>query len=164
MLAVLAGLVVVALCAGKYPISAKESIDVLFGELFHRGGAYSEMTRNVVMGLRLPRITASILVGIMLAMSGVSYQSIFKNPLISPDFLGVSSGACIGAAIAILMGLSGFALSGFAFIGGIIAVTLTVLIPSVMKSNSNIMLVLSGVIVGGAMSSILGFIKYVADP
>lgn len=164
LLAILAGLVVVALCAGKYPISAKESIDVLFGELFHRGGEYSEMTRNVVMGLRLPRITASILVGIMLAMSGVSYQSIFKNPLISPDFLGVSSGACIGAAIAILLGFSGFLLSGFAFVGGIIAVALTVFIPSAMKSDSNIMLVLSGVIVGGAMSSILGFIKYVADP
>ena len=164
LLAILAGLVVVALCAGKYPISAKESIDVLFGELFHRGGEYSEMTRNVVMGLRLPRITASILVGIMLAMSGVSYQSIFKNPLISPDFLGVSSGACIGAAIAILLGFSGFLLSGFAFVGGIIAVALTVFIPTAMKSDSNIMLVLSGVIVGGAMSSILGFIKYVADP
>lgn len=164
LLAILAGLVVVALCAGKYPISAKESIDVLFGELFHRGGDYSEMTRNVVMGLRLPRITASILVGAMLAVSGASYQSIFKNPLVSPDFLGVSSGACIGAALAILMGFSGLALSGFAFAGGILAVVLTVLIPTVMKSESNIMLVLSGIIVGGAMSSILGFIKYVADP
>ena len=164
LLAVLAGLVVVALCAGKYPISAKESLDVLFGELTGRGGDYSEMTRNVVMGLRIPRITASILVGIMLSMSGVAFQSIFKNPLISPDFLGVSSGACIGAAVAILLGLSGLALSGFAFVGGILAVMLTVLIPTVLKSDSNIMLVLSGIIVGGAASSILGFIKYVADP
>ncbi len=164
LLAVLAGLVVVALCAGKYPISAKESLDVLFGELTGRGGDYSEMTRNVVMGLRIPRITASILVGVMLSMSGVAFQSIFKNPLISPDFLGVSSGACIGAAVAILLGLSGLALSGFAFVGGILAVMLTVLIPTVLKSDSNIMLVLSGIIVGGAASSILGFIKYVADP
>lgn len=116
------------------------------------------------MGLRVPRILASVLCGMMLSMSGVTYQGIFKNPLISPDFLGVSSGACVGAAIAILMGFSGLVLSGFAFAGGIIAVSLTVLIPAIMKSDSNIMLVLSGVIVGGAMSSMLGFLKYVADP
>lgn len=164
LLAILAGLVVVALCAGKYPISPKESLDVLFGELTGRGGTYSEMTRNVVMGLRIPRITASILCGFMLSVSGVSYQSIFKNPLVSPDFLGVSAGACVGAAVAILLGFTGFVLSGFAFIGGILAVLLTLLIPTAMKSDSNIMLVLSGIIVGGAMSSILGFIKYVADP
>ncbi|MBQ0135120.1 MAG: iron ABC transporter permease [Oscillospiraceae bacterium] len=164
LFAVLLGCIVIALCAGKYPITPKESIEVIFGELFKRGGAYSEMTKNVVIGLRVPRIIASILCGMMLAMSGVAYQSIFKNPLVSPDFLGVSNGACIGAAIAILMGLSGIYLSGFAFIGGILAVLITVMIPTIMKSDSNIMLVLSGVIVGGAMSSILGFIKYVADP
>lgn len=164
LIAILAVCIVIALCAGKYPITPRESLDVLFGEFLGRGGDYSEMTKNVVMGLRIPRIIASILCGMMLAMSGVAYQSIFKNPLVSPDFLGVSNGACIGAAIAILTGLSGIYLSGFAFIGGILAVTITVLIPTIMRSDSNIMLVLSGVIVGGAMSSILGFIKYVADP
>ena len=164
LVALLCACIIIALCAGKYPITAKESLSVIFGELFGVGGAYSEMTRNVVIGLRIPRILASTLCGAMLAMSGVSYQSIFKNPLVSPDFLGVSNGACIGAAIAILLGLPGLYLSAFAFAGGILAVLITVLIPAIMKSDSNIMLVLSGVIVGGAMSSILGFIKYVADP
>ena len=164
LVALLCACIIIALCAGKYPITAKESLSVIFGELFGVGGAYSEMTKNVVIGLRIPRILASILCGAMLAMSGVSYQSIFKNPLVSPDFLGVSNGACIGAAIAILLGLPGLYLSAFAFAGGILAVLITVLIPAIMKSDSNIMLVLSGVIVGGAMSSILGFIKYVADP
>lgn len=164
LLAILAACIVVALCAGKYPITPSESLEVIFCELFGRAGTYSEMTKNVVLGLRIPRIIASILCGIMLSMSGVTYQGLFKNPLVSPDFLGVSNGACIGAAIAILLGLSGVYLSGFAFIGGILAVSITVLIPTIMRSDSNIMLVLSGVIVGGAMSSILGFIKYVADP
>ena len=164
LLAILAVCIVIALCAGKYPITPSESLEVIFCELFGRAGTYSEMTKNVVLGLRIPRIIASILCGIMLSMSGVAYQGLFKNPLVSPDFLGVSNGACIGAAIAILLGLSGVYLSGFAFIGGILAVSITVLIPTIMRSDSNIMLVLSGVIVGGAMSSILGFIKYVADP
>ncbi len=164
LLAILAACIVVALCAGKYPITPSESLEVIFCELTGRAGTYSEMTKNVVLGLRIPRIIASILCGIMLSMSGVVYQGLFKNPLVSPDFLGVSNGACIGAAIAILLGLSGVYLSGFAFIGGILAVSITVLIPTIMRSDSNIMLVLSGVIVGGAMSSILGFIKFVADP
>lgn len=164
LIGVLAVCIVIALCAGKYPITPSESLEVIFCELFGKAGTYSEMTKNVVMGLRIPRIIASILCGITLSMSGVAYQGIFKNPLVSPDFLGVSNGACIGAAIAILLGLSGIYLSSFAFLGGILAVSITVLIPTVMRSDSNIMLVLSGVIVGGAMSSILGFIKYVADP
>ena len=164
LVAILLLVIVFALCSGKYHITPKESIDVILSEIFGKQGSYSEMTGNVVMGLRVPRILASVLCGMMLSMSGVTYQGIFKNPLISPDFLGVSSGACVGAAIAILMGFSGLVLSGFAFAGGILAVSLTVLIPAIMKSDSNIMLVLSGVIVGGAMSSMLGFLKYVADP
>ena len=164
LILLLAVLIVLAVCVGKYPITPMESIRVLLGEFFGAKAEYSEMTRNVVMGLRIPRILASTLCGMALAVSGATYQGIFKNPLVSPDFLGVTSGACIGAAISILMALSGFALQLFAFAFGILAVALTVLIPTVMKSNSNIMLVLSGIIVGGAMSSVLGFIKYVADP
>jgi len=92
------------------------------------------------------------------------YQGIFKNPLVSPDFLGVSSGACVGAAIAILLSLSSGLVQVFAFFGGILAVSLTVLIPKAMRSESNIMLILSGIIIGGVMTSVLGFIKYIADP
>ena len=164
LIIILAVCIIIALCVGKYPTTPKECVEVLYCEIFGKVGSYTKMTRNVIMGLRIPRVVSSVLCGMMLAMSGVTYQGIFKNPLVSPDFLGVSSGACIGAAVAILLGFSGLALSGFAFVGGILAVLLTVSIPAVMRSDSNIMLVLSGVIVGGAMSSILGFLKYVADP
>ena len=119
---------------------------------------------NVVLGLRVPRILASVVVGGALSMSGAAYQGIFKNPLVSPDFLGVSSGACIGAAVAILLGLSAGSISAFAFAFGIAAVLITVAIPAIMGNRSNVMLVLSGIIVGTAMSSVLGFIKYIADP
>ena len=123
-----------------------------------------EMTQNVVMGLRVPRILASVIVGGALAMSGAAYQGIFKNPLVSPEFLGVSSGACIGAAAAILMSLTTVYISLFAFFGGLIAVALTMAIPSLIRNRSNLVLVLSGIIVGSALSSVFGFIKYLADP
>ena len=164
MLALLAFAFVYCLCIGKYDVTPGETLHIIFGKLFGRERDWSQLTENVIFGLRMPRILASILVGAALSLSGAAYQGIFRNPLVSPDFLGVSSGACIGAAIAILMGLASGFLQAFAFAGGLIAVSLTVSIPRIMRSTSNIMLVLSGIIVGGLMASILGFIKYIADP
>ena len=156
--------IVLAACVGKYPVSPGESLKIMLGALIGDTGSANEMTVNVVLGLRVPRILASVIVGGALSMSGAAYQGIFKNPLVSPDFLGVSSGACIGAAVAILLGLSATYISAFAFLFGIAAVLITVAIPAIMGNRSNVMLVLSGIIVGTAMSSILGFIKYIADP
>lgn len=152
------------LCIGKYTISPGECLHILAGKLFHLQGDWQAMDEKLLMGVRFPRVMAAVLVGAALSLSGAVYQGIFKNPLVSPDFLGVSSGACIGAAMAILLSCSAGWIQLFAFAGGIGAVALTVLIPKAMRSDSNIMLVLSGIIVSGAMSSILGFIKYIADP
>ena len=156
--------IVLAACVGKYPVSPGESLKIMLGALLRKTGSANEMTVNVVLGLRVPRILASVIVGGALSMSGAAYQGIFKNPLVSPDFLGVSSGACIGAAVAILLSLSATYISVFAFVFGIVAVLITVAIPAMMGNRTNVMLVLSGIIVGTAMSSILGFIKYIADP
>lgn len=160
----LVSLAVVCICVGKYSVSPKQALSILFGKITGKAGDWEAMTENVVMGLRLPRIIASVLTGGALALSGAAYQGVFRNPLISPDFLGVSSGACIGAAIAILMSLGSVYIQLFAFIGGIAAVGLTILIPRLIGSESNIVLVLSGIIVGGLMSSVLGYVKYTADP
>ena len=156
--------IVLAICVGKYPVTPKESFNIIFSNIFNMESSAKQMTQNVVMKLRLPRILASVIVGSALSISGTTYQGIFKNPLVSPHFLGVSSGCCIGAAIAILLSLSSAYIQAFAFVGGLVAVFLTLLIPTILKSDSNIMLVLSGIIVGGAMSSFMGFIKFVADP
>jgi iron complex transport system permease protein len=156
--------IVWSMCVGKYPVSPRESLQIIFNNIFGLAGSYEPMAESVVRGLRLPRILAAIVIGAALSMSGTTYQGIFKNPLVSPDFLGVSSGACIGAAIAILMALSSAYIQLFAFVGGLLAVGLTVMIPRLIKSDSNIMLVLSGIIVGGFIGSLLGLIKYIADP
>jgi len=157
--------VIWSMCVGKYPVAPLESIQIVLNHLLGiQGHSYEEMAERVVIGLRLPRIIAAIIVGASLAVSGATYQGIFKNPLVSPDFLGVSQGACIGAAVAILMALSSAYIQLFAFLGGLAAVGLTVMIPRLLRTDSNIMLVLSGIIVGGLMASILGLIKYIADP
>ena len=164
MLLVLALLVIACLCIGKYSVEPLECLKILTGKIFSVGGSWDSMDENIVIGIRLARIAAAVITGGALALSGAVYQGIFKNPLVSPDFLGVSSGACIGAAAAILLSLGKVWIQVCAFAGGMLAVMLTILIPKVIRSDSNIMLVLSGIIVGGAMSSILGFIKYIADP
>jgi len=149
---------------GKYPVTFGKSLSILFGKIFGYSGEWNLLTENIVLKLRLPRILATLLVGGALAASGAAYQGVFKNPLVSPDFLGVSAGACIGAASAILLGLSSVFIQIFAFLGGLLAVSITVSIPRLLRSSSNIMLVLSGIIVGGLMGSILGYLKYIADP
>ena len=161
---VLLFLMLACLCVGKYSIAPCECLKILFGKLLHVQPTWDGMDENLLMGIRFPRTCATVIVGAALALSGAVYQGIFKNPLVSPDFLGVSAGACVGAAIAILLSLSSGLVQVFAFFGGILAVSLTVLIPKAMRSESNIMLILSGIIIGGVMTSILGFIKYIADP
>lgn len=126
--------------------------------------SWDAMAENVIYTLRLPRVAAAILVGGSLSLSGASYQGVFKNPLVSPDLLGVSTGACVGAAIAILLHLNATGIQLLAFGFGLLTVLLTVSIPRLMRNDSLTMLVLSGVIVSGIMGSIMGVIKYVADP
>lgn len=164
LILVLLALILACLCIGKYQISPGECLRILMGRLTGAQPSWDGMDENMLMGVRLPRVMAAVIVGAALALSGAVYQGIFKNPLVSPDFLGVSSGACVGAAIAILMSFTSVMVQITAFIGGLLAVAVTMLIPKMLRSESGIMLVLAGIIVGGAMSSILGFIKYIADP
>ncbi len=155
---------VLALCIGQYKISIKNVISILFSDIFNYEGSWTDAMYRVVMYNRLPRVIAAIAVGAALSLAGASYQGVFRNPLVSPDLLGVSNGACVGAALSIILGLGYIGNVTLAFIGGIIAVLITVLFPALINKKSTIALVLSGVIVGGFFSSILGILKYLADP
>ena len=89
---------------GRFAIPIENVVQSLMGN------NTSDIQNNIIFNLRLPRILAAILVGSALAVAGATFQGIFRNPLVSPDLLGVSSGACIGAAIAILLGVGLFAI------------------------------------------------------
>lgn len=153
-----------AMCVGHYKLSAIDCLRILVGKPFGVKGNWNALDESVLLGLRLPRVTAAILIGACLAISGASYQSVFQNPLVSPDILGVSSGACVGAALAILLHSPKVVIMISAFASGIMTVALTIAIPKLLKSESNIMLVLSGIVVGGLTGSAIGIIKFIADP
>ena len=154
----------IALCAGRYSIRVTEVVRILASSVFDVTQTWDDKAYGVIFTLRLPRTIGAVLVGAALSLAGAAYQGVFKNPLVSPDLLGVSSGACVGAAIAILLGMNSLGVQTLAFAVGIGAVTLTMLIPRLFRSSSMMMLVLSGVIVRGMMDSVVGVIKYIADP
>ena len=155
---------VVSLCVGRFSVDLSTTLAILTSPFTHIDPTWTDNEYNVIMNIRLPRLLGAFLVGGALALSGASYQGVFQNPLVSPDILGVSHGACVGAALSILLYLNTWQVQIFAFVGGLITVFATVSIPKLMRRQSNIVMVLSGVIVGGFMSSILGLMKYVADP
>ncbi len=148
---------ILALILGRYKIS----ISMFFKLLFTNEGY--DIERSIIINLRIPRTIITALTGLALSVSGLLYQEVFQNKLVSPDLLGVSSGAGVGAAFAILIGLSTVFVSVFAFIVGILTVFLTLFIAKIMRNKSSTILTLSGIIVGGFMSSVLSFIKYLAD-
>lgn len=160
--AFLMGLILLSLSMGRY---SNNPIDVI-NAIRSRLGLISQTDvsmENIVFYVRMPRIFASIFVGAMLSLSGAAYQGTFRNPLVSPDLLGVSSGASVGAAASILLGFGMLQRQVFAFIGGIIAVVLTTTIPKLFRNTSNMMVVLSGIIVSGFLSSVLSIMKFVAE-
>ena len=153
-------LFVAALSMGRYSMNPIDVLRVIYATA--TGGEADEAMANIVFLVRLPRVTASLLIGAALSLSGAAYQSAFRNPLISPDLLGVSSGASMGAATAIFFGVHLRIIPVFAFAGGILAVLLATGVPKLLRNSSNMMLVLSGIIVSGFMNSLIGVIKFVS--
>lgn len=157
-------MILISCCSGRYYVSPLDVIDIIFSRVRETASDVNPQAVGVVITLRLPRIITAVIIGSAMALSGAAYQGVFKNPLVAPDMLGVSSGACVGASIGILLNMGKIGIQGIAFLGGIIAVFVATTIPKIMKNNSMVMLVLSGIIVGGLLSSVMGLIKYLADP
>lgn len=151
-----------AICIGRYGIGIGDCLKILVSKVVDITQTWTKTMANVVWIVRMPRILAAALVGAGLAIAGAAYQSMFKNPMVSPDILGVSSGAAIGACSAILFGLGTVYIQSWAFIGGMVAVFITAFIPRLMKNTSPIILVLAGIITGSLMNSVLGIIRYIA--
>jgi len=132
---------------------------------FISGFHLNEMEKSVFFNIRLPRVLLVMGVGAALSLAGASYQSTFRNPLVSPDILGVTAGASFGAALGMIISLQSFTMIYlFAFAFGVLAVLITYFIANLGKSNQIMMMVLSGIVVGSLFNSFISILKYVADP
>ena len=149
---------VLSISIGRVSISFRSVID------FFLGRDVSSSTWHVIYNLRLPRLIGAVFAGAALSVSGLIFQNIFQNPLVSSDLLGVASGSCAGAAFAIVLGLSSIYVAGFSFLVGIVSVILCILLSEIIKRRNNLILVFAGIIIGKFMDSVVGFLKYFADP
>ena len=148
---------------GRYPISPVDVVKTILSPLFPQLEVSQTIT-TIVFEIRLPRIIGALVVGASLAMAGAAFQSIFKNPLVSSDLLGVSNGAGFGAALAILISGVNIVTQIFAFIFGLISVSLTYFISRTYKAGGILVLVLSGVAISAFFNALISAIKFIADP
>jgi iron complex transport system permease protein len=138
-------------------------LDVLTHRLF--GTTPDTTLSTVLFNIRLPRVVAAGLVGAALAAAGAAYQSLFRNPLVSPDILGVSTGAGLGAVIGILLGLPVFMIQLFGFAGGLATVMIVVTLARTLRGSGDVLvLVLAGIVVGALAGAAISLVKVLADP
>jgi len=164
-LAVLIAGLLLALTVGRYPVSIGELYDIVVAKLTGRTSDVPAAAVNVIWQIRGPRVLAAALVGASLAIAGTAFQGLFRNPLVSPELLGASSGAALGAVIGIYLALGVFAIQAFAFVGGLVAVSAVYLIGSAIRARDPVLvLVLTGVVIGALLGAGVGLVKYIADP
>ncbi len=160
---------VLVLCAAASIVSGRYSVglpDLLTALWEHFTGVeFSDPSvGSVLVGVRLPRTVLAIFVGAGLAVAGAAFQSVFSNPLATPDTLGVAAGTSIGAILAMLLDWNLLGVQVLALLFGLMAMGVTASIARHRGRTSIVMLVLAGVIVSAIANAIISMLKLVADP
>lgn len=150
-------------CVGRYSVDSAQVFRILAAPLFGFEPSWSAMDASVVLQVRLPRILIALFAGAGLSVVGASLQTLFANPLASPDTLGVGSGASFGAACALLFSNNMLAVQASAMAFGLLAMFFTCVAARTEKSNGVILIVLSGIIVSAFFQALISLVKYVAD-
>lgn len=155
--------VLLSFALGRFPVGPRELWEVIAGALGIGPPADPQFV-HVVANLRFPRIAAAALIGLALSTAGLVYQGMFRNPLVSPDLLGASSGAGFGASLAIITGAGLLGIQLYAFVFGLVAVLLAWGISLRMKRDALLGLLLAGIVVSAVLSAGTNALKYLADP
>lgn len=184
LIILLTSLFILSLGLGRYPVSATNVIQIIVSYIgsgiqtiinsisnmlhFQVTPFFQLPTPSiadtVVIQIRLPRLLAAMLVGAALSLAGGSFQGLFRNPLVSPDILGVSAGAGFGAALAILISGERFFIQVSAFCFALLAVGIVYTVSKVIKGNRALSLVLAGMAISSLFSASLSLMEYLADP
>ena len=148
---------------GYYPLTPRQVVLAFLSRLGYEGEILPQAV-TIFWSIRLPRILSAVFIGASLSVAGAAYQGMFRNPLVSPDILGVSSGASLGAAFAILNGAPNWAVQAAACAGGVAAVAASYLISRKSAHSHTLSLVLTGSMIMALCNAGVTMIKYVADP
>lgn len=154
----------ISACLGKYPIDAKDFFLSIWAKIFPIEHAWPSQVDTILFKVRFPRIIMAVLIGAGLSAAGATYQSLFQNPMISQDVLGASQGAAFGAAIGIFFQRSYNEIVLFAFLMGLFAVGLVIILSHLLKTPNILSLVLIGMMISSLFSSAISYLKLVGDP
>lgn len=166
------------ICLGLLALLLLAALSVMVGKYGSGPGPVFDALRQLVTGkgadpilstvlwnVRLPRVAAAVIVGASLAAAGVTYQGLFRNPLVSPDLLGVSVGASLGAVLGIFLSLPVLAIQLAAFAGGLVAVLAVSAIGALVRERDPVLtLVLAGIAIQALIGAGISLIKVLADP
>jgi iron complex transport system permease protein len=161
--AVLVLTTVASLGVGRFDIPPGRVVRVLLSPWLAPAEPVSPIEWSVVVVVRLPRVAMAVLAGAGLALAGASLQGLFRNPLVGPQVVGVSSGAAFGGTLAILFGWQHLGLVGAAFAFGLSALVLVWLFASVVSRSNILVLVLAGVVVSGFFGALVSLVQFTAD-
>lgn len=154
----------VALASGRFEVPLAHVGQVLLSPVWPLGAGVDGTEADVVTLVRLPRVLLAVLVGGGLAVSGAALQAVFRNPLVSPEILGVSAGASLGGALALLLGLGSFFLVSGALVFGLLALGMLFAVTVSRGGAPMLVIVLGGVVTGSFFSALVSLVTYVADP
>lgn len=161
----LLGLALFSLATGKFAVPLADVVGVLMAKLFDTALPDDPTVQTVILQVRLPRIAAALVVGAALSAAGATYQGLFRNPLVSPDILGVSAGASLGAVLGIFLAQPVLVIQALAFAGGLAAVGAVYAIGALVRRHDPVLtLVLAGVAIGAVLGAGISLIKVLADP
>ncbi len=165
VLALLLGaLAVMSMGMGRVTIAPDRVLAILASRLVSVTPDWTSGEELIVLNVRLPRILAAVMIGAALAAAGAAYQNLFRNPIVSPDILGVSAGAGFGASLAVTFNLGVLGIQVAAFGVGLLAVALCFSIGQAINRHSLIVLVLVGVVIAAFFQAMISVLKIVADP
>lgn len=164
MASALLALFLLSFVMGRYGVPLGQVVRILLSGVLPLEQTWTDNMAIAVLNVRLPRILLACLVGCGLSAAGTGYQTVFQNPMAAPDILGASSGACFGAALAIMTGQSAVMITVFAFLASLLSVALVYLVGNHTRGNRVVNLLLAGIMVGSLFSACTSYIKLVADP
>lgn len=164
MASALLALFLLSFVVGRYGVPLGQVVRILLSGVLPLEQTWTGNMAIAVLNVRLPRILLACLVGCGLSAAGTGYQTVFQNPMAAPDILGASSGACFGAALAIMTGQSAVMITVFAFLASLLSVALVYLVGNHTRGNRVVNLLLAGIMVGSLFSACTSYIKLVADP
>lgn len=164
LLLTLFALFMLSFILGRFDVPLAQVARILLSRVLPMEETWTAGMQAVVLNIRLPRILLAMMVGACLALAGTAYQSVFQNPMAAPDILGASSGACFGAALAILMGMGGSGTTMMAFAFSMLTVVLVFLIGRHTRGARTVGILLAGVMVSSLFSAGTSYLKLVADP